>query len=206
MGTQGATHRDQVVGALADRQHGVVSREQLLAAGQTPRLIRRTAATIWGLLANPALPADVITLAAKGRKHARITPTPNHEIGGRRRDFAWPDHRLVVETDGYRYHSSREAKRRDNRRDRELTALGWRPLRFTYEEIAFRALGGGRGARRAARYYGSSGPLSTLKTASCGSRRTAKREPLGMSIGPMTVCPPCSPARAVATSTSSTAK
>jgi very-short-patch-repair endonuclease len=64
-------------------------------------------------------------------------PTPNHEIGGRRRDFAWPDNRLVVETDGYRYHSSREAKRRDNRRDRQLTALGWRPVRFTYEEITF---------------------------------------------------------------------
>jgi very-short-patch-repair endonuclease len=65
------------------------------------------------------------------------TPAPNHEIGGRSRDFAWPNHRLVVETDGYRYHASREAKRRDNRRDRELTALGWRPVRFTYEEIAF---------------------------------------------------------------------
>jgi len=43
----------------------------------------------------------------------------------------------VVETDGYRYHSSRRARRRDNRRDRELTARGWRPVRFTYEEIAF---------------------------------------------------------------------
>ena len=41
MGTQSPTHRDRVVGGLADRQHGVVSREQLLAAGQTPRVIRR---------------------------------------------------------------------------------------------------------------------------------------------------------------------
>jgi very-short-patch-repair endonuclease len=71
------------------------------------------------------------------RKARLPKPTPNHEIAGRCRDFAWPDQRLVVETDGYRYHSSRQAKRRDNRRDRQLTAQGWRPVRFTYEEIAF---------------------------------------------------------------------
>jgi very-short-patch-repair endonuclease len=64
-------------------------------------------------------------------------PMPNHEIAGRARDFVWPEERLVVETDGYRYHASRRARRRDNRRDRELTSLGWRPVRFTYEEIAF---------------------------------------------------------------------
>ena len=43
----------------------------------------------------------------------------------------------MVEADGYRFHSSRQAKRRDNRRDRQLTALGWRPVRFTYEEVVF---------------------------------------------------------------------
>jgi very-short-patch-repair endonuclease len=286
MGTQGAARRDRVVGALADRQHGVVARQQLLAVGQTPRVIRRaveagrlrpvfrgvyavghvalrregwwmaallacgpdaalshrTAATLWRLRTDPSLPVDVTTSTGHGRKHARITthrtrlhpldavviddlrvttpsrtivdlaatltgrplrelveraqdlrrfdrddlraalaraprrpgtgrledlialvspdadnarshlerlflllvrrarlprPIPNHEIAGRARDFVWPEKRLVVETDGYRYHSSRQARRRDNRRDRELTAGGWRPVRFTYEEIAF---------------------------------------------------------------------
>jgi very-short-patch-repair endonuclease len=71
-------------------------------------------------------------------RRARLPrPEPNREIGGRSRDFVWLEQRLVVETDGYRYHSSRQARRRDNRRDRQLTALGWRPVRFTYEEIAF---------------------------------------------------------------------
>jgi very-short-patch-repair endonuclease len=64
-------------------------------------------------------------------------PELNHAIGGHKRDFVWPDQRLVVETDGYRYHSTRQARRRDNRRDRQLTALGWRPARFAYAEIAF---------------------------------------------------------------------
>jgi very-short-patch-repair endonuclease len=278
-------HRDRVVGALADRQHGVVARTQLLAAGLSPAAIgralevgrlrpvfrgvyavghlalrregwwmaallacgkdaalsHRTAASLWGMLTGPLLPIDVTTSTDSGRRHSGITnhrthlrlfdalviddlrvttpsrtivdlaailegralreaveraqdlrrfdpedihamleraprrpgarrltdliallqpdsdnarshlerlfmalmrkarlprPVRNHEIAGRSRDFAWPDQRLVVETDGYRYHSSREAKRRDNRRDRQLTALGWRPVRFTYEEIA----------------------------------------------------------------------
>lgn len=71
------------------------------------------------------------------RKAKLPKPNINDQIAGRRRDFVWPDHRLVVETDGYRYHASRAAKRRDHRRDRQLTALGWRPIRFTYEEVAF---------------------------------------------------------------------
>ena len=275
-----------MVGALADRQHGVVSREQLLAAGlgrgtiarsvEAGRLRRvfrgvyavghvalsrqawwmaallacgpdaalshRTAATLWRLRSDAPLPIDITTSTSHGRKHARLTthrtsvhpldalvidglrvttpsrtivdlastltgralrdlveraqdlrrfdrddleaalarasrqagtrrladlialmspdtdnarshlerlflrlarraglprPIANHEIAGRARDFVWPEKRLVVETDGYRYHSSKEARRRDNHRDRELTARGWRPVRFTFEEIAF---------------------------------------------------------------------
>ncbi|MFN8159702.1 MAG: type IV toxin-antitoxin system AbiEi family antitoxin domain-containing protein [Solirubrobacterales bacterium] len=63
-------------------------------------------------------------------------PEVNASIEGRRRDFAFPRSRLVVEVDGYAYHSSREAMTRDRRRDRELTAEGWRPVRFTYEDIS----------------------------------------------------------------------
>jgi very-short-patch-repair endonuclease len=286
MRVESANHRDQVVGGLADRQHGVVRREQLLAAGvgrgaivraldagrlrpvfrgvyavghialrregwwmaallacgEGAALSHRTAAQAWGLMTGPTLPIDVTAAAAKGRKHTDITlhrmllapldalvrdnlrlttpsrtivdlaatlegralretveraqdlrrfdpndiretlaraprrpgtrrlldlitvlapdednarshlerlflaltrrarlpkPATNRDIAGRRRDFAWPVERLVVETDGYRYHSSPAAKRRDHRRDRELTALGWRPVRFTYEEVAF---------------------------------------------------------------------
>jgi very-short-patch-repair endonuclease len=61
------------------------------------------------------------------RKARLPKPDLNHPIAARARDFVWHDQRLVVEADGYRYHASRRAKRRDNRRDRELTALGWRP-------------------------------------------------------------------------------
>jgi very-short-patch-repair endonuclease len=62
-------------------------------------------------------------------------PLVNQVVLDRRRDFVWPDRRLVVETDGYKWHSSREARSRDARRDRELTAAGWRVARFTFEEV-----------------------------------------------------------------------
>ena len=64
-------------------------------------------------------------------------PEVNYLIAGKRRDFVWPEQRLAVEVDGYAYHSSREAMRRDRKRDRELLAHGWRPARFTYEDVAF---------------------------------------------------------------------
>jgi very-short-patch-repair endonuclease len=64
-------------------------------------------------------------------------PLVNERIAGRERDFAWPALRLVVEVDGHAFHSSRAAIRRDKARDRELLAAGWRPARFTYEDVAF---------------------------------------------------------------------
>jgi very-short-patch-repair endonuclease len=61
----------------------------------------------------------------------------NASLAGRCRDFSWPDHGLVAEVDGHRWHSSKRARRRNARRDRELIAIGMRPVRFTYEEVAF---------------------------------------------------------------------
>ncbi len=42
---------------------------------------------------------------------------------------------LLVEVDGYAYHSDRRAFREDRRRDRAATLLGPRVLRFTYEDV-----------------------------------------------------------------------
>ncbi len=43
--------------------------------------------------------------------------------------------RVVVELDGFEFHSSREAFGNDRRRDRALEALGFRVFRFTYDEV-----------------------------------------------------------------------
>jgi len=42
---------------------------------------------------------------------------------------------LIVEVDGFAYHSSRPAFERDRRRDARLQAAGFRVIRFTYLQI-----------------------------------------------------------------------
>lgn len=53
-------------------------------------------------------------------------------------DFAWPAQRLIVEADGFAFHADREAYRSDRRRMNELERLGWRVLRFTWEDAVGR--------------------------------------------------------------------
>lgn len=50
-------------------------------------------------------------------------------------DRAWPEVKLAVELDGARHHTSPEDRQRDLARDRELAALGWIVLRFTYADV-----------------------------------------------------------------------
>lgn len=58
---------------------------------------------------------------------------PRDPIG--RVDFAWPEQRLVLEVDGFAFHSDRAAYRSDRRRGNALVLAGWRVLRFTWEDI-----------------------------------------------------------------------
>jgi very-short-patch-repair endonuclease len=50
-------------------------------------------------------------------------------------DFAWPGSRLVVETDGFAFHSDRKDYRRDRRRGNALALAGWTVLRFSWEDV-----------------------------------------------------------------------
>ncbi|MCZ2858143.1 DUF559 domain-containing protein [Blastococcus sp. VKM Ac-2987] len=50
-------------------------------------------------------------------------------------DRAWPEVKLAVELDGARHHTSPADRRKDLARDRELAALGWVVLRFTYADV-----------------------------------------------------------------------
>ena len=55
--------------------------------------------------------------------------------GCRRVDCRWPDRRLTVELDGYRFHRSRHAWERDRRREREARARGDEFRRYTYGDV-----------------------------------------------------------------------
>lgn len=62
-------------------------------------------------------------------------PLVNAVLLGHEVDFHWPEHRLVVETDGWAAHRSRRAFERDRARDAELQAAGYRVIRFTWRQI-----------------------------------------------------------------------
>jgi very-short-patch-repair endonuclease len=62
-------------------------------------------------------------------------PETNRDAGGRWVDCRWPDQRLTVELDGYRYHSSRYAWEQDRRREREAYARGDDLRRYTYGDV-----------------------------------------------------------------------
>jgi very-short-patch-repair endonuclease len=50
-------------------------------------------------------------------------------------DATWPEHRLIVECDGFATHGTREAFERDRARDRALIAGGWRVIRVTWRQL-----------------------------------------------------------------------
>lgn len=55
-----------------------------------------------------------------------------------RADFYWPEARVVVETDGEKYHGTQQATRRDARKDQRLIAHGFKPLRTGARQILYR--------------------------------------------------------------------
>ena len=63
-------------------------------------------------------------------------PETNVRLRGYEVDFLWREQRLVVEVDGYAFHSSRRSFERDRRKDRELHAEGYLVLRITWRELA----------------------------------------------------------------------
>jgi hypothetical protein len=62
-------------------------------------------------------------------------PRTNRPAGGRRVDARWPERRLTVELDSYRFHGSRHAWEQDRRREREAHARGDEFRRYTHGDV-----------------------------------------------------------------------
>ena len=67
-------------------------------------------------------------------------PTRQYEVRERGRlvavvDFAYPNRKIAIEADGYRWHSARMQWERDLDRRNVLTALGWQLLHVTWTEL-----------------------------------------------------------------------
>jgi len=69
------------------------------------------------------------------RQAGLLLPRTNRPAGGRRVDCRWPDQRLTVELDSYRYHGSRHAWEQDRHREREARARGDEFRRYTYGDV-----------------------------------------------------------------------
>ena len=52
-------------------------------------------------------------------------------------DYCYPEANLIIEVDGYAFHSDRATFEADRSRDNELQALGWRVLRFTWAQLRY---------------------------------------------------------------------
>jgi hypothetical protein len=62
-------------------------------------------------------------------------PITNKVAGERRVDCRWPEHRLTVELDSYRFHNSRHSWEQDRRREREARARGDEFRRYTWGDV-----------------------------------------------------------------------
>jgi very-short-patch-repair endonuclease len=101
-------------------RQGVSKIRELLARSMEPTLTRSEAEErCLALIREAALPA----------------PEVNGVIAGHRVDFSWREEALILEVDGYRFHSSRSAFERDRRRDAELQAAGFRVMRVTWRQL-----------------------------------------------------------------------
>ena len=118
---------------------------------------------VWNLIVDAGLP----------------TPTRQHEVRDgshfiARVDLAYPDARIAVEADGYRWHSGRREWARDLARRNRLTGLGWHVLHVTQEDIALRPgeiLGQLRKLLHDRTFFAPSAPLSEALATKKDARR-----------------------------------
>ena len=69
------------------------------------------------------------------REYGLPAPITNTELLGYEIDALFPEHRLIVELDGWDFHSDRGAFESDRDRDAELLAAGYQTVRITWERL-----------------------------------------------------------------------
>jgi very-short-patch-repair endonuclease len=63
-------------------------------------------------------------------------PRANAPLLGYVADFLWSEHRLVVEVDGYLFHSNKTSFESDRRRDQVFAAAGYTVIRVTWNQLS----------------------------------------------------------------------
>ena len=107
------------------RRGSAVVREVLDRHSRTPNAPESVLETLFlQLIRSAGLPEPVaqFQVRAGGRTLARL-------------DFAYPRHRIGIELDGAAHHSGTDARKRDRQRDNRLGVIGWRVLRFDWDDV-----------------------------------------------------------------------
>jgi very-short-patch-repair endonuclease len=69
-------------------------------------------------------------------RRARLPlPETNRRVDAHYVDCRWPEHRLTVELDSYRYHGTRHAWEQDRQREREARARGDEFRRYSWRDV-----------------------------------------------------------------------
>lgn len=68
-------------------------------------------------------------------RHRLPQPEVNASVAGLTVDFLWKQQRLVVETDGYRFHRGRAAFEEDRARDLRLRSHGYEVIRLSHRQV-----------------------------------------------------------------------
>jgi very-short-patch-repair endonuclease len=120
---RGIAHRGELLAAVARAgpgRRGSARLAQILRRAEAPSLTRSEAEErLLVLIGAAGLPCPEVNVRIQG-----------HEV-----DLLWRACRLVVEVDGYAFHSTRAAFERDRARDADLQAAGLRVLRVTWRQI-----------------------------------------------------------------------
>lgn len=110
---------------------GVTAVRELLALrggpGSTPQSVMET--RFLQVLRRSRLPMPVCQYEI--RDNGRVVAVP---------DFAYPDARLAIEVDGYRWHSGRARWQRDLERRNMLSTVGWQVIHVTSSDLEHRPL------------------------------------------------------------------
>jgi very-short-patch-repair endonuclease len=124
--------------ARADRQRTLDRKQLELLLSRYPRRPGRT--SLLTLLASPDDPVLTRSEAEERfialiRKGGLRPPEMNVMVKGFEVDAFWRAERLVVEVDGFAFHSARAAFERDRQRDGVLMAAGLRVIRITWCQL-----------------------------------------------------------------------
>jgi len=111
---------EQIEGVLARRHNWPGARKlRRVIWGKVPVTLSRLEARFLTRLREAGLPC----------------PDTNRRVDGRYVDCRWPEHRLTVELDSYRYHRTRHVWEQDRQRERGARARGDEFRRYTWRDV-----------------------------------------------------------------------